>query len=501
MPKAKVRFICIIIVLSSIFLSAVNTNTISAFQDSEAIDDFVSQQMKAGNIPGLSLGIVKDDQILYVKGYGKADETNRLVTPQTPFMIGSITKSFTALAIRQLVNEGKIVLDTPVKDYIPWFQISDIEASKKITIRNLLDHTSGISTKASYEYELYNDRYDLVQAVQMLTRVKLNRPIGESYEYSNINYIILGLVIQNVTGISYGEYIKNNIFVPLQMKNSYCTESEAKNNGLARGYQLCFGFMMPRSVPHSKALLPAGNLMASVEDMAQYLIAYINNGEYQNSNITKELNSVSNTYVNHDYYWNPRSLSYLTNGYPEIAGGAFNYSSDMIILTREKIGVVVLANTNNGTLSASTIGPISIANGIVKMFLVPQEYQPATNDIKRLYFNLDFIMLIILLIFAMQVLNFIKKRNSVFRSRLSLSMYLVVFAVTNIIIPLGVLYGLPWITNNEHPTWAMVTLALPDIGYFCLITSVLFLTMGIVKTCHLLIYMKTSLHKKPLQDA
>lgn len=190
--KGKVKFISIIIALSTFFLSIANTITVLAFQPSEAIDDYVNKQMKIADIPGLSLGIVKNDQIVYLKGYGKADETNRLVTPQTPFMIGSVTKSFTALAIRQLANEGKIELHKPVRDYIPWFQLSDIEASKQITIHNLLDHKSGISTKASYEYELYNDRYNLVQAVQMLTKIKLNRPVGESSEYSNINGEIQG---------------------------------------------------------------------------------------------------------------------------------------------------------------------------------------------------------------------------------------------------------------------------------------------------------------------
>lgn len=498
MSKTKLKFIGIIIALSSILLGAANINTTMAIQSTEAIDDFVNKQMDIANIPGLSLSIVKDDQIVYLKGYGKADETNRPVTPQTPFIIGSITKSFTALAIRQLVNEGKIDLDKPVIDYIPWFKLSDVKASRQITIRNLEEHTSGISTKASYEYELYNDRYSLVQAVQMLARVKPNKPVGDSYQYSNINYIILGLVVQTVSGMTYEEYVKNNIFDPLQMKNSFYAESEALNHGLAKGYQLYFGLLVPRHVPYSKALLPAANLILSSEDMAHYMIAFLNNGKYNDSNITMESNGLNNADqiafdydLNYNLDWNPFRW-YPSNGYPEYAGGSFNYSSEMLFLPEEKWGVVVLANTNSGTLANTTIGPISIANGIAKQFLVPQRYQPAANDIKKVYFVLDFIFLLILLLLAVQIRNFIKKRNIFFRSRISLVKFYVVSVLINFIFPLGIIFGIPRLINNEHPTWSTVTLFIPDIGYFCIISAGLFLAIGIIKAIHLLVFMKTS---------
>ncbi|HEX2925658.1 MAG TPA: serine hydrolase domain-containing protein [Ruminiclostridium sp.] len=496
MSKSKVKLIGIVIALSSILLGAANINTAASLQSTEAIDDFVNKQMDIANIPGLSLGIVKDDQIVYLKGYGIADETKRPVTPQTPFMIGSITKSFTALAIRQLVNEGKIELDRPVIDYIPWFKLSDVKASRQITIRNLEEHTSGISTQASYEYELYNDRYSLVQAVQMLARVKPNKPVGQSFQYSNINYIILGLVVQTVSGMTYEEYIKNNIFDPLQMKNSFCAESDALNHGMAKGYQLYFGLLMPRHVPYSKALLPAANLIMSSEDMAHYMIAFLNNGKYNDSNITMESNGLNNADqtadngLNYNLNWNPFRW-YPSDGYPEYAGGYFNNSSDMLFIPEGKWGVIVLANTNSGTLANTTIGPISIANGIAKQFLVPQKYQPATNDINKVYFVLDFIILLILLLLAVQIRNFIKKRDIFLRSRISLVKFLVELILINFVFPLGILFGFPRLFNDQNPSWAFVKLALPDIAYFCIISSGLFLAMGIIKAIHLLVFMRT----------
>jgi CubicO group peptidase (beta-lactamase class C family) len=93
-------------------------------------------------IPGVALAIVKDDQILYLKGYGQADPSGRPMTPQTPLILGSITKSFTALAVMQLVEAGKVELDAPVQKYIPWFRVADANASAQITVRQLLYQTS-----------------------------------------------------------------------------------------------------------------------------------------------------------------------------------------------------------------------------------------------------------------------------------------------------------------------------------------------------------------------
>ncbi|MEJ2708934.1 MAG: serine hydrolase [Anaerolineales bacterium] len=99
--------------------------------------------MRSNRIPGLALAIVKGDQIVYLKGYGRTDQSGRPVTPKTPFLIGSVTKPFTALAVMQLVEAGKVELDAPVQRYIPWFRVADPMASAQITVRMLINQTSG----------------------------------------------------------------------------------------------------------------------------------------------------------------------------------------------------------------------------------------------------------------------------------------------------------------------------------------------------------------------
>ena len=101
-------------------------------------------KMKELGIPGAALVIVQGDQIVHLKAFGTADGSGRLITPQTPFFTGSTSKSFTALAIMQLVEAGKIKLDAPVQTYLPWFRVADVKASQMITIRQLLNQTSGL---------------------------------------------------------------------------------------------------------------------------------------------------------------------------------------------------------------------------------------------------------------------------------------------------------------------------------------------------------------------
>ena len=112
--------------------------------DLTSIDAYVAARMRSARIPGVALAIVQGERIVYLRGYGRADQSGRPVTPETPFIIGSITKSMTALAVMQLVEDGLVELDAPVQRYIPWFRLADPAASAQITVRMLIDQTSGI---------------------------------------------------------------------------------------------------------------------------------------------------------------------------------------------------------------------------------------------------------------------------------------------------------------------------------------------------------------------
>ena len=110
----------------------------------EAIDAYFEGQMRRLNIPGVTLAIIEGDQIVHRRGFGRARPGGEAPLPETPFFIGSLTKSITALAVMQLVEAGKVELDAPVQRYLPWFRVADPQASAQMTVRHLLNQTSGL---------------------------------------------------------------------------------------------------------------------------------------------------------------------------------------------------------------------------------------------------------------------------------------------------------------------------------------------------------------------
>lgn len=279
----RIIFIVLVIIIlvsirKNIFVMAqVDNNQVKL----DKIDEYIRSEMKELNIPGCSVGIVNNDKIVFQKSYGKADKDDRNINENTPFIIGSVSKSFTALAIMQLAENGKLNLDSEVQKYIPWFRLSNAEASKKITIRHLLNHTSGLPTNAARELLYIKNDLSLEELVRKLNSTAISKPVGSTYQYSNLNYIILGEVIQLVSGMSYEKYIEQNIFAPLDMKHSFTSEQKAKENGLASGFQPLFGYMQPTKTPYNQSTVSAGFLISSSTDMCNYLIAQINNGKYK----------------------------------------------------------------------------------------------------------------------------------------------------------------------------------------------------------------------------
>jgi len=157
MTCSRHLFRCIPLLLLTLWLAFFSLSASAATRpastpDFAAIDNYVLSQMNTLHIPGVALGIVHGKQIVHVRGFGIADPSGRSVTPQTSFSISSMTKSFTAVAIMQLVEQGKVALDAPVQRYLPWFRVATPGASGKITVRNLLNHTSGIPISAGGKY-------------------------------------------------------------------------------------------------------------------------------------------------------------------------------------------------------------------------------------------------------------------------------------------------------------------------------------------------------------
>jgi CubicO group peptidase (beta-lactamase class C family) len=330
------------------------TSPANADPDFAVVDTYVEAQMKAARIPGVALAIVHGDQIVHLNTYGVADPAGRAMTPQTPFRLASVSKTLTALAVMQLVEDGRIDLDAPVQRYLPWFRLADEQASALITVRHLLYHTSGVPQSAGYDNLFNGDQNDtaLEHNVRQLAGVAPNRPIGAAYQYANLNYDVLGLVVQVVSGQTYEAYIQDHIFDPLAMNHSYTSQADAKAHGLATGYRRWVGFPIPIDLPDDRATRPSSFLISSAEDLGHLLIAELNGGRYDGTAVlSPEGMAATQQPVIAIGDTGLRSGMGLevgeVNGVNMAAktGGTANYNARLVLMPDSGWGVVVLANT------------------------------------------------------------------------------------------------------------------------------------------------------------
>ena len=276
--------VCTVLALMHrVFAKPASAKPITNGTCSDAVDAYVEQQMRRLNIPGASLAIVEGDRIVHLRGFGRARPGGEGPTPQTPFFIGSLTKSITALAVMQLVEAGKVDLDAPVQCDLPWFRVADPQASAQMTVRHLLNQTSGLPVSAgSLVLADLDNRPDATERqVRALSTFELKYPVGSKCQYCNLNYNILGLIVETASGDLYADYIQNHIFNPLEMNHSYTSKAAAQQNGLAMGHRHWFSFPFPApDLPIPRGSLAAGQLISCAEDMAHYLIAHLSGGRY-----------------------------------------------------------------------------------------------------------------------------------------------------------------------------------------------------------------------------
>ncbi|MFN2225719.1 MAG: serine hydrolase domain-containing protein [Anaerolineae bacterium] len=251
--------------------------------NTKAIDTYIEQQMRRWRIPGAVLAVVEGDRIVHSRGFGRPRPGGWAPTPRTLFFIGSLTKSITALAVMQLVEAGKVELDAPGRRYLPWFRVADPRASAQMTVRHLLNQTSGLPMIAgNVALADLDDGPDATERqVRALARLKLNHPVGSKWEYSNLNYNVLGLIVEAASGQPYADYVRDHILDPLDMGRTYTSKAEAKKEGLAQGHRHWFSFPFSApDLPVPRGSLPSGQLISCATDMAHYLIAHLNGGRY-----------------------------------------------------------------------------------------------------------------------------------------------------------------------------------------------------------------------------
>jgi CubicO group peptidase (beta-lactamase class C family) len=451
------------------------------------IERFVQEEMKVQRIPGLALGIVRNGRIAYVRGFGRADDSGRPVTPRTPFIIGSLSKSFTAMAIMQLAEAGKVELDAPVQRYLPWFRVADKRASRTITIRQLLNQTSGLSTKTGRSFQGSGDTSEaaLEKAVRKLRTVELTAPVGKKHQYSTVNYSVLGLIVQVVSGRSYESYVQAEILDPLQMRDSFTSQAAAEQHGLATGYHFWFGRPRAAELPYNRGLIPAGYLISSAADMTHYLLAQSNGGRYHSTSV---LSAAGVDELQRPAVATPKTgTSYAMgwfvgpiHGIPAIhhQGETFNFHANAVLLPKSGTGVIVLMNAENSLdlFSAGRMG--TIAEGVVSL-LEGREPAPRPSNI------LSFLAYAALFgLLAIQVRSIVGSARALRdrrvragrlgpRVRVGFSLALSLCWAFLVLVLVPKQLGVPLLTLAQ---------GMPDVAYLLLVSGAVALVWGIART-------------------
>jgi len=343
--------------------------------------DAVVQQSYTPNEPGAVVLVAKNGKTIFRKAYGLADAAKgTLMTPDMQLRLGSITKQFTSTAILMLVDEGKIKLDDDITRYLPDYPTK----GKRITIAQLLNHTSGIASftgKPGYMEHMTED----IGVGAMIDSFK-NDPLdfepGSRYKYNNSGYFLLGAIIEKVSGQAYADFLAQRIFAPLGMVDTAYEGKERSKAIRAPGHTRGAAGFAPSAVISMSQPYAAGALVSTVDDLARWDAAVsagklLKPATWQRA-FTKTTLTDGKT-VNYGYGWMVGSL----RGVPSIGhgGGINGYNTYALRVPSEHVYVVVLRNTDSGTADPDTVASKVAALAIGKPY---PEYQAMTLDAKAL---------------------------------------------------------------------------------------------------------------------
>lgn len=427
------------------------------------IDAFVEERMEALTIPGVAIALIEDGAVVHARGFGVTVEGGDPVSANTMFQTGSISKTFTATAILQLVSEQRIGLDNPVVEHLPWFRTASKASSDTITVRHLLSHRSGLSMfKGNRNQDGGSDGADAMElAVRDLARHKLKSKPGARYEYSNANYQILGTLLETIEGQSYEEILKKRIFETAGMSRSLVTMATADQKNAAQGHRYWLTRPQVYNGETGRAVLAQGGVSSSSNDLAAYLISFINNdNQLVAEGLQAEMLTPEDTGPGTHY-----ALGWFTRVFDDHrlifhTGSNPGYEALAGFSPERKFGFVVLANANssfgNRNVAALTLGVGNMVMGLP----VP----PASPDIvSRIGF---FTICLIPLLLISVIIGFILNRKGLVSLKGKL---LSGASLWRLVLPSLVLLGLAWLLLVSIPQFngapmSAIALFNPDIA-------------------------------------
>ncbi|HEU5469679.1 MAG TPA: serine hydrolase [Actinophytocola sp.] len=277
------RWCASVLVLSSMPVVAAQP----AEPDATRIEAFLTGRMRANEVPGLAYALVHRDRVVRSGAWG-VDGWGRPMTPRTPMGFGSVSKPVTATAIMRLVDTGRVRLDDPVVRQLPWLRLAEPDTAGKITVRHLLEQTSGISPRDGYARSDRDDNAPggIRRWVGDLASAHPTAQPGQLHQYSPANAMILAALAEQVTGLSFADFLHRELFAPLDMADTITDAHKAER--MPPGHEYYFGSVRRAPKTFDTSGVPYGYLAGSVTDLAHLAILHTNAGRYRGTAVLSQ---------------------------------------------------------------------------------------------------------------------------------------------------------------------------------------------------------------------
>jgi CubicO group peptidase (beta-lactamase class C family) len=328
----------------------------------DSLDAYVQKALTDWQIPGVAVCVVKDGKVVVMKGYGVTElGTNNKVDENTLFMIGSNSKAFTATALAMLASDKKISLDSPVIKYLPDFKLYDPWVTKQANVRDLLCHRLGFETFQG-DFMYFDSDLTVAEVREKLGRVKPLYSFRSRWGYTNAAFLTAGEIIPKVSNHTWAEFLKEKVFTPLEMTHTLALSKDITGaTNRATAHTVVQGVL--KKIPYGKIdnLAPAGSISSSINDMSHWVMAQLDNGKYNNKQVIPA-EAIAQTWFPHAVLGNGGhrfnkahfvlyGLGWFMQEYSgrkivAHTGGVNGFVTSVTLVPEEKLGIIVLTNTD-----------------------------------------------------------------------------------------------------------------------------------------------------------
>ena len=387
------------LLLATLSASAQSTDKLQQ-QRFAGIDKIVDKVLQDWHTAGVAIAVVEKDRIIYSKGFGYRDYEKKLpVTPNTVFAIGSCTKAFTSGLLGILRQEGKLDFETPVRQYLPELVFNNDDLNAHVTLRDMMSHRTGLS-----RYDLSWYYFGATTRDSLLYRIRYmvpNEPLRYKWQYNNFMFMAQGVVVEKLTGKSWEENIKTRIFDSLGMSHSFTSLDGFKTQDAAFGYTVIKDSVIKkRPYKDITAIGPAGSVNSNVNDMARWVIAWINGGKfngkqvlpgsYVSEAISSQMpmnGSLPVKGLPNDIFGNAYGLGWMLSSYRghyqvEHGGNIDGFSANTCFFPSDSIGIIVLTNQDGSPVPGLIRNILSDRLLGVKYYAWSDTAMKISNDMK-----------------------------------------------------------------------------------------------------------------------